>query len=409
MPLTVRQIEAAKPGPKTITLSDGKGLALTVDPHGRKGWRFRYYRPNGKRNMMSLGPYPTVSLAEARQQAEDNRRLLARGIDPAEKRKADKQAHRTASQNTFHAIAKEWHEGMKPRWKESSKRARLTWNALELHVFPYVGDRPIAEIEPLEWLEILRKLERAEKHEQKRRVHSISGDIYRLAIVTGRATTNPVSDIGVALLPSKNKNHPHVSGEELPGLLKALSAYEGSKLVRAGLKLLVLTGARPGELRCAAWSEIDLEAFIWRIPPERMKTGRPHHVPLPRQAVAILNEIRPIAGPGPLVFPGRNDRTKPISDGAFTRALNRMGYHGRHVPHGTRHLVATQLKELGYPGEWIEAQLSHKLPGIEGVYTHAEHMAPDQRPAMMQAWADHLDALEADNVIQLATAGQTPA
>jgi integrase len=164
----------------------------------------------------------------------------------------------------------------------------------------------------------------------------------------------------------------------------------------------------PGELRAAAWEEIDLEEGIWRVPPERMKTGRPHRVPLPRQAVAILNEIRPLAGPGPLVFPGRNDRTKPLSDAAFTRALNRMGYHGRHAPHGTRHLVATELKELRYPGEWIEAQLSHKLPGIGGVYTHAEHMAPGQRPAMMQHWADHLDSLEADNVVQLPTAAQNP-
>lgn len=354
--------------------------------------------------MMSLGPYPAISLAEARQRAAEARRLLANGIDPSEQRQAERREQQLAAANTFKALAKEWHEGKKPTWKATSDRARTTWGALVLHVFPYVGDRPIADILPLDWLEVLRKLERAGKNEQKRRVHSICSDVYRLAIVTGRATFNPLADLGVALQPAKSRNFPHVSAAELPELLQALSSYQGSKLVKYGLQLLLYTAVRPGELRRAHWDEFDLAAAVWRIPAERMKMERAHQVPLPRQALAILDELAPLSFGGPLLFPGRNDRRKPLSDATFSRALARMGFSGRHVPHGTRHLVATQLKELGYPREWIEAQLSHKLPGIEGIYTHAQHMAPDQRPAMMQAWADHLDQLEAGNVIPFESA-----
>lgn len=391
MPLTIRKIEATKPGPKPVTLIDGAGLQLVISPSGSRGWRLRYTRPNGKRNMMSLGSYPEVTLAEAREKRTDARRLLSQGIDPVEQRKQDKREQQFSQQNTFRALAHEWHATMAPRWKPTSKRAQESLRSLGNYIFPYVGERPVETIKPLEWLELLKRLEQAKKFEQRRKVHSFCRDIYRFAIITGRASYNPLTDLTGALTPHKQQHFPHVSQEELPELVNAIEQYDKSPLVRIGLKLLLMTALRPGEMRQAQWKEIDLEEGVWSLPAERMKMGRPHRVPLPSQAIAELRKLHVMSGQYGLLFPGRNDPRKPLSDAAFGMALKRMGFHGRHVPHGTRHVVATGLKEMGYPGEWIEMQLSHKLPGIQGTYTHAEHMSPEQRPAMMQAWADHLN------------------
>lgn len=390
MPLTVRQINATKPGAKIITLSDGQGLEHRIWPDGRRGWRLRYTRPNGKRNMTSLGRYPDVSLAEAREKRTDIRRLLAQGIDPVEQKQDDKRKQQYASENTFEVLAMEWHATMVPRWKESSKRANDSKRVLEMYVFPKVGHRAIESIVPLEWLDILRKLEDLGKFEQRRRLHAFCRDIYRFAIITGRARYNPLTDLNTALKPYKRGHFHHIPQDELPALVRDIEAYDKSPAVRIGLKLLLLTAVRPGELRQAEWKEFDLQAAVWKIPAERMKMGRAHQVPLPTQAVDELRYLHKLSGKFKLLFPGRNDPRKPLSDATFGMALKRMGYEGRHVPHGCRHVVATGLKELGYPREWIEIQLSHKLPGIEGVYTHAEHMAPEQRPAMMQFWADYL-------------------
>lgn len=390
MALTTRQINATKPGTKIVTLSDGMGLELRITTNGSRGWRLRYTRPNGKRNMISLGKYPEVTLAEAREKRTDLRRLIAKGIDPVEHKQNEKRALKYASENTFKVLAMEWHAAMVPRWKEGSKRVNDSRRVLEMYVFPKVGDRAIESILPLEWLEILRTLEDAGKFEQRRRLHAFCRDIYRFAIITGRASYNPLTDLQTALKPYKRGSFHHIPQSELPQLVRDIEAYDKSPMVRIGLKLLLLTAVRPGELRRAEWAEFDLNAAVWKIPAERMKMGRAHQVPLPAQAVDELRYLHKLTGPFKLLFPGRNDPRKPISDAAFGMALKRMGYEGRHVPHGTRHVVATGLKELGYPREWIELQLSHKLPGIEGVYTHAEHMTTDQRPAMMQFWADYL-------------------
>jgi len=392
MPLTARQIEKTKPSDKLITLSDGSGLELRISPNGRRGWRFRYMRPDGsrRRNMISLGAYPTITLARARELALDLRRQLAEGIDPAESRKAEKEQERNPHARTFRVLAAEWHAGKAQQWKASSKRTQMSWSALEHHVFPFVGDRDMDDITPMEWLELLRLLERQGKHEQKRRVHFFCRDVYRLAVVTGRAANNPLNDLAVALVRGKSKHMAHLDPDELPELVQAIEAYTGNELVKQGLKLMLMTAARPGELRLARWEEFDFEKAIWTIPADRMKMGRQHRIPLPRQALATLRQIHRISGHYPHLFPNRNDASKVMSDMTFSMALKRMGFEGRHVPHGTRHTVATGLKELGFPGEWIEMQLSHKLPGIQGVYTHAEHMAPEQRPKMMQLWADRL-------------------
>ncbi|MAM59070.1 MAG: integrase [Salinicola sp.] len=390
MPLTSRKIETTKPGPKTIALSDGLGLELRISPNGHRGWRLRYTRPNGKRNMMSLGPYPEITLAEARERRTDARRLIAKGIDPVEQRKEEKLEKELANTHTVRAMAKEWHDTMSHRWKAGSGRDKQSWGALERHVFPYVGSRPLEGIKPLEWLELLRRLESAGKGEQRRRVHAFCRDIYRFAIITGRATYNPLTDLGAALLPQKKKHYPFLPQDEFPALAEAIEGYTNSPIVRIGLKLLTLTAVRPGELRLSRWDEFDLQAGVWVIPAERMKMGREHKVPLPSQAILELRELHRMTHPFGWLFPGRNNPRQPLSNATFNMAFKRMGYEGRLVPHGLRHMVATGLKEYGYPREWIEMQLSHKLPGVEGIYTHAEHMAPEQRPAMMQFWANKL-------------------
>lgn len=397
MALTVRQINSTKPSTKILALNDGQGLELRIWPDGRRGWRLRYTRPNGKRNMISLGKYPEVSLAEAREKRADIRRLISQGTDPVEQKQNDKRQQQYAAQNTFEVLAMEWHASMVPRWKETSKRANDSKRVLEMYVFPKVGNRAIESILPLEWLEILRALEDLGKFEQRRRLHAFCRDIYRYAIITGRASFNPLTDLNTALKPYKRGSFHHISQEELPELVRDIEGYDKSPMVRIGLKLLLLTAVRPGELRMAEWKEFDLQDGIWKIPAERMKMGRAHQVPLPTQAIHELRYLHKLTGTFKLLFPGRNNPRKPISDAAFNMALKRLGYEGRHVPHGCRHVVATGLKELGYPREWIELQLSHKLPGIEGVYTHAQHMAPDQRPAMMQFWADHLFGTERRN------------
>lgn len=395
MPLTIKKIDTTKPSEKTVTLSDGDGLQLIVKPNGRKGWRFRYTRPDGsrKRNMMSFGSYPTVTLAEAREKASEARRLVSQGIDPAEQRRTEQEALENLDADHFRTLANEWHSGKAQQWKATSNRAKLSWSVLENHVFPYVGDRPIQSITPMDWLGILRRLEQQGKHEQKRRVHFFCRDIYRLAVVTGRVDNNPLADLGVALQRAKKGSMSHIGPEELPELVQAIENYSGNVLVKYGLKLLLLTAVRPGELRKAEWKEFDFEKGIWRIPAVRMKMGKEHKVPLPTQALDVLRDLYRITGHYNLLFPGRNDSTRPMSDMTWSMALKRMGFDGRHVPHGTRHTIATALKEMGYPGEWIEMQLSHKLPGIQGVYTHAEHMAPEQRPAMMQAWGQYVFTL----------------
>lgn len=398
MKLSARQVATEKPSEKVRTISDGKGLYLVIKPTGSKLWRFRYYRPTGERNMISLGHYPDVSLSKARDKCDDCRRQLKDGVDPA-MQKAEAKAVVRDSSNRFGAVAKEWHENMVHRWKPGSSKPRITWGTLNNHVLPYFSDRIISDITPMEWLELLRRMERAGIGEQRDRVLSMCRNIYKLAIVTGRAQYNPLADITVALKPHKSQNMAHVSGEELPQLVADIATYRGNIVVKRALQLQLLTALRPGEVRLAKWPEIDLDAGIWTIPAERMKTAKDHIVPLPRQAKWLLKSLKPLNGHFNHIFVVRSNDT-PITDATMSKALRIMGYQGRHVPHGTRHLVATQLKELGYPGEWIEAQLSHKLPGIAGVYTHAIHMTEDQRPAMMQAWADHLETVSGHSFLE---------
>ncbi|EOY9125834.1 tyrosine-type recombinase/integrase [Providencia stuartii] len=396
MKLTVKQIDSSKPKEKDYKLSDGGGLYLLVKTNGGKYWRLKY-RIDGKEKLLAIGVYPTVTLADARRKRDDAKRLLADGIDPNQQRKEQKQASKIDSVNTFKNIALEWYEGRKDRWSVGYRDDMM--DAFEKDVFPYIGNRPIAEIKPMELLEVLSIMEKRGVTEKLKKVRQRCGEVWKYAIITGRAEYNPAPDLASAFVPHKREHYAHLSVSELPDFLSSIDKYMGSQIVRVALRVLILTGVRPGELRKAEWSEINFDTKIWEIPAEKMKMRRPHIVPLSEQVIDLLKQIRPISGSYQYIFPSRTDYRKHISDMALNTMIRRMGYSGRATGHGFRHTMSTILHEQGYNTAWIETQLAHvDKNSIRGTYNHAQYI--DGRREMLQWYADYMGALEnGDNVV----------
>ncbi len=396
MKLTVKQIDSSKPKEKDYKLSDGGGLYLLVKTNGGKYWRLKY-RIDGKEKLLAIGIYPTVTLADARRKRDDAKRLLADGIDPNQQRKEQKQASKIDSVNTFKNIALEWYEGRKDRWSVGYRDDMM--DAFEKDVFPYIGNRPIAEIKPMELLEVLSIMEKRGATEKLKKVRQRCGEVWKYAIITGRAEYNPAPDLASAFVPHKREHYAHLSVSELPEFLSSIDKYMGSQIVRVALRVLILTGVRPGELRKAEWSEINFDTGVWEIPAEKMKMRRPHIVPLSEQVIDLLKQIHPISGSYQYIFPSRTDYKKHISDMALNTMIRRMGYSGRATGHGFRHTMSTILHEQGYNTAWIETQLAHvDKNSIRGTYNHAQYI--DGRREMLQWYADYMGALEnGDNVV----------
>ncbi|ETT00828.1 tyrosine-type recombinase/integrase [Providencia alcalifaciens] len=396
MKLTVKQIDSSKPKEKDYKLSDGGGLYLLVKTNGGKYWRLKY-RIDGKEKLLAIGIYPTVTLADARRKRDDAKRLLADGIDPNQQRKEQKQASKIDSVNTFKNIALEWYEGRKDRWSVGYRDDMM--DAFEKDVFPYIGNRPIAEIKPMELLEVLSIMEKRGATEKLKKVRQRCGEVWKYAIITGRAEYNPAPDLASAFVPYKREHYAHLSVSELPEFLSSIDKYMGSQIVRVALRVLILTGVRPGELRKAEWSEINFDTGVWEIPAEKMKMRRPHIVPLSEQVIDLLKQIHPISGSYQYIFPSRTDYRKHISDMALNTMIRRMGYSGRATGHGFRHTMSTILHEQGYNSAWIETQLAHvDKNSIRGTYNHAQYI--DGRREMLQWYADYMGALEnGDNVV----------
>ncbi|APU29901.1 integrase [Ectopseudomonas alcaliphila JAB1] len=396
-PMADTTLSSLEPEEKTYREHDGQGLYFRVKPSGQKLWELRYSKPGSKaRSWLGLGPYPSVGGALARTKAQEARTLIAQGIDPSTQRKAVEAEEKAQSENLFELLAREWYATRKAGWGDGY--AKRVIGALELHVFPRMGNRPYADITPMEWMELFRSMEKKGILDQMGNVRRFCKEIYDLARVTGRAINNPVDGLDKFLQKKQSTNYAHVEQVQLPALLRAISAYN-NKTVRIGLRLLVINGLRPSEVREARWSEIDLDKAIWEIPAERMKKRRAHIVPLSTQSVALLKELQLYSGSYDLLFPGRNDRTKPLSNMVFNMALRRMGYEGMQTGHGFRHIASTILNENGFDENHIEAQLSHSKAGVAGVYNKAKYL--EQRQAMMQWYADHLDALAAGNVVSI--------
>jgi len=389
--LTEAAIKAAKPRQSPYKLKDERGLYLLVQPTGGRLWRFRFY-VDGRESMLSLGAYPDVPLKLARERRDEARQQLARGINPAAQRKAKS----AAKAETFRAIALEWLAKQQHKMSASSYQ-KSKW-LLEGLLFPYVGDKPIADIGAPDLLAALRRTEARGRHESAHRAKWKAGQVFRYAIATGRAKHNPASELREALSPVKVKHFAAITDPgRIGALLRALDGYTGQPSTEYALKLAPLLFVRPGELRGARWEEVTLdgEAPVWRIPGERMKMGEEHLVPLSRQAVSLLQELMPITGPKGLVFPSLRTGTRPISENTINAALRRLGYSKNEMTgHGFRAMASTCLNERGYPPEVIELQLAHAdRDKVRAAYARGKALPARRR--MMQEWADYLDGLRA--------------
>jgi len=394
MPLTDTAIKNAKPSDKTARMFDGGGMYLEISPAGGKWWRLKY-RYGGKEKRLSLGVYPDVSLKDARQRRDDARKLLADGVDPGENRKAVKANKTERAANSFEVVAREWFARKSPGWAASN--AEKIIKRLENDAFPWLGGRPIADITPPELLKVLRRIEERGAVESAHRMRNYCGQIFRYAIATGRAERDASADLRGALPPPVKEHRAAITEPKAAAeLLRAMDCYQGSFVTKCALRLAPLVFVRPGELRKAEWTEIDLDTAEWNIPPDRMKMREPHLVPLCTQAVEILRELHALTGEGRYVFPGARTNGRPMSDNAILAALRRMGFAKDEMSgHGFRAMARTILDEvLGVRPDFIEHQLAHAVRDPNGrAYNRTAHLA--ERRKMMQQWADYLDKLKA--------------
>ena len=393
MPLTDTAIRKAKPADKVQRLFDAGGLYLEIAKTGGKWWRLKY-RFDGKEKRLSLGIYPDTSLATARDKRDAARKLLAAGVDPGEHRKAEKLAGEEQAANSFEVIAREWLAKYSPTWAQSTGD-KIT-SRFERDLFPWLGRRPIATITPKELLAVVHRIADRGATETAHRALRSCGQVFRYAIATGRAERNPATDLRGALPPIRETAHRAaiVDPAAIGGLLRAIDGYQGAFATRCALRLAPLLFVRPGELRQAEWTEIDLDAAEWNIPADKMKTREPHLVPLAPQAVAILRDLYALTGRGRYVFPNPRTGSRPMSNNGVLSALRRMGYGKDEMTgHGFRAMARTVLDEvLNFRPDYIEHQLAHAVRDPNGrAYNRTAHLA--ERRKMMAAWADYLDQL----------------
>jgi len=389
MALSDAKLRALKPNQAPYKVSDGEGLYVLVSPNGSKLWRWAY-RFQGKQKTLALGQYPAVSLLGARRSRDAAKDLLTAGTDPAAERKAERRKKSVVAGNTFESVANEWFDANHARWVESySSRLR---SRLDDDLLPALGRRPIAEIEPLDVLDAIRKIESRGAVEMAKRIMQMASAIFRYGVATARCGRDPTVDLKGALKPSgPAKRRTALPAAELSGFMTKLDTYDGDATTRLGLKLMVLTFVRTAELRFAGWREfedINGSEPLWRIPAERMKMRRPHLVPLAPQAVNTLRELKRHSGKAGVLFPAQT-RSGVMSENTLLFALYRMGYHSRATVHGFRATASTVLNEHHFNRDWIEQQLAHSDSSVRGVYNAAEWLR--DRRKMMCWWADYLD------------------
>ncbi len=390
MPLTDTKIRAAKPADKNYRLSDEKGMYLEVTKAGGRYWRMKY-RHQGREKLLALGVYPDVSLANARAKRDEARALLAEGTDPGQARKAAKREKAKTAANSFEVIAREWH-GIQAAGRWTEGHATKTLQGLEKHIFPELGYRPISEITAGELLAVLKAMQAGGTIDRANRLRQTCGEVFRYGIATGTNSGNPAADLVRTLQSSPQRHFAALTKDQLPDFLQALKKeHRASPVTCLGLKLLALTFVRPGELRQAKWEEFDIEAGMWEVPAERMKMRVSHLVPLSPQTLATLEQLRELTGNTDLLFPGRSNIRKPISDNTWRQALHAMGY--KVTAHGFRATASTLLNEMGYRADAIERQLSHgERNKVRAAYNRAEYL--EERREMMNHWGGYLAALE---------------
>ncbi|HEX7857376.1 MAG TPA: integrase arm-type DNA-binding domain-containing protein [Sphingobium sp.] len=394
MALTVTAINAAKPKDKPYKLTDGLGLYLLITDKGGRLWRLNYSFL-GKQKTLALGSYPDVSLAKARERRSVAREALAEGLDPAEVRKAKAREAKAKSEETFKIIGEEWVERLVLQGRAKKTVEKNRW-MLEM-AYPFIGDRPIADLTAPELLEVLRSVEVRGKYETANRLRSTFGTVFRYAIATGRAQRDVAYDLRGALITPKTVHRAAiVEPKELGALLRAVEGHMGQEPVRIALQMLPHVFVRPGEMRMAEWIEFDTEVAVWTIPESKTKMRRPHKVPLSKQVLALLEELRPMTGGGLYLFPSIRSATRPITDNTLNAALRRLGYDKTEVTaHGFRATASTLLNEMGkWHPDAIERQLAHvEGNDVRRAYARGTHW--DERVKMMQHWSNYLDGLRA--------------
>lgn len=400
MPLTDVAIRALKPTAKTRKVSDGAGLFLQIEPNGSRLWRLAY-RYGGKQKVLACGAYPVVSLADARKARDAARALLQAGTDPSVQRKIDRLARADAEAATFSAIADELLAKKRREGRAPQTISKTEW--LYGLAKPHIGARPISELSAAEVLAALRTVEARGKLETARRLRSVIGEVFRYAIASGRASNDPTFALRGALTAPKVTHRAAITDPKaFGGLLRAISGFDGQPSTKAALQLMALLYPRPGELRFAEWTEFDLEAGIWTIPATRMKMRRPHEVPLPKQAVSILRDLRRVTGQGRLVFPGygvtggegRKIEQRPISENTLNSALRRMGYsQDEMTSHGFRAAASTLLNESGkFSPDAIERALAHQdQDAVRRAYARGAFWK--ERVEMADWWASEIDRM----------------
>lgn len=390
MKLTYKTCDSAKPKDKNYKLSDGGGLYLEVTHKGSKLWRLKY-RYLGKEKKLCIGEYPTITLAEARDVRANAKKLLSQGNDPSSEKKSQKKEAIRNAHNTFKAMALEWHETFKGKW--TKRHADTVLRRLEMDIFPHIGSMPINEIRASDLIEVLKRVQKRGAYEPAHRLRQYCNQIFRYAIVLEIAHSNPAAEIGTVLKPIKKGHYACLEIHEIPDLLKAMERNEARLHTdtRQGMRLLMLTLVRTKELIEAKWDEFDFEKAQWTIPASRMKMKTEHIVPLSRQALEILHDLKQRHGQWDWILPGHYAPHKHMSNNTILKGLARLGFQGRMTGHGFRALGMTAIMEkLGYPHEVVDIQLAHsKGNATRRAYDRTKFL--EKRKIMMQEWADYLD------------------
>ncbi|SDL56743.1 Integrase [Maridesulfovibrio ferrireducens] len=393
MALTIKKIEAAKAKDKNYRISDGNGLSLLILPSGTKTFVYRYRRPvTRKENNITYGQFPELSLADARCLHAHAKALLTKGVDPGEDRKIKKSEE--SEDNSFKNVASEWLNKNSTEW--TPKTHSTNQGRLENHVFPFIGQMPIAEITPKTILAILQRIEAKGIHETAHRVSALCSQVFRYAIFVGKVENDPAHVVKNALPPiSKTRKHRAAltDPKEVGKLLRAIEDYTGHYIVKQALRVGLYTFTRSIEIRGMEWDEVDLDRREWRVPSKRMKMRKPHIVPLSSQVLSILNEVKELGLPSIYVFPSVVNNSNMLSENTLNTALRRLGYTKEQLCyHGFRGTCTTLLYETGWPTDMVERQLAHvQTNQVRAAYDHAQYI--EERTRMMQSFADYIDSL----------------
>lgn len=382
-------IKKSRAKEKSYKVYDAEGLYLLVNSNESKYWRMKYFFM-GKEKCLSLGVYPSVSIAQARDKRDHAKRILASNQDPIEVQRTLKMEREALYKNTFELVAREWFKKKELNW--SPKHSKNVWQILVNDVFPGIGSKPITQIKPMTLLAFLHKIENRGATVLSHRALQICGEIFRYAIASGKAVSNPTSDLKGALKTTPVTHYKHLSEHELPEFIQRLNEFDGSEHVKLAIKFLMLTFVRTGELRGALWEEVNFDQAEWRIPAERMKNNRFHIVHLTEESLEILNQMKDITGKSKYIFPQVNNFLKPMSENTMLYTFYRMGYHSKMTGHGFRATASTILNENGFKPDVIEKQLSHcDRNKVRASYNHAQYL--NERKEMMIWWGQYLKNL----------------